>query len=59
MNSREAPPPVEMNVTSLLAPLLITKLAVSPPPIIEVAPALVLARTLFNNPSLPFLKFGN
>jgi hypothetical protein len=48
-----------MNVTSLLAPLLITKLAVSPPPMIEVAPAFVLAITLFNNPSLPFLKLGN
>jgi hypothetical protein len=59
MNSREAPPPVEMNVTSLVAPLLMTKLAVSPPPMIEVAPALVLATTLFNRPSLPFLKLGN
>jgi len=48
-----------MNVTSLAAPLLITKLAVSPPTIIEVAPALFLATTLFNRPSLPFLKLGN
>lgn len=59
MNSKVAPPPVETYVTSLTAPLLFTKLAVSPPPIIETAPSFVLLITLFNNPSLPFLKLGN
>lgn len=46
-------------MTSFYAPLLITRLAVSPPPIIDTAPYFVRFTTLFSRPSLPFEKLGN
>jgi hypothetical protein len=59
MYSREAPPPVETKETSLSAFLLMTRRAVSPPPITEVAPSLVRLVTLLRTPSLPLAKLGN
>jgi len=58
-NSRDAPPPVDTYVTSFSLPRLRTKLAVSPPPITEIAPSLVFSMTLFRIPSLPLAKLGN
>lgn len=58
INSRLAPPPVEMNETSSESPKVFTRLTESPPPMTEVAPSLVLFTTALRSSSLPFLNYG-
>ena len=53
MNYKEAPPPVDMYVMSGPAFAPLTKFPVSPPPITERAPSLVLLTTFFNSSKLP------
>src|SRR5204862_2178503 len=50
-NSREAPPPVEMNVILSASPACFTAVTESPPPIIVVAPDCAIASAIAMVPS--------
>src|SRR5579864_8144967 len=57
-NSREAPPPVEMCEILLATPDWCTAATESPPPMMEVAPAVVAAATALATSSVPFANAG-
>ena len=56
INSKLAPPPVEMNVKLFFSLNVLIKLTESPPPTTDVAPYFVLEIMLLITASLPFLN---